>query len=116
MLINLLYTDEEVGHLINYGILGEDYEVNDKGEFKMLNWERYDEGGYGLASTMDPRYKFKPWGMMNGLDTMVKDMDSRVKQSPYVGFGADVSSIADVASNLQSVQSEFGVSHLYGIG
>jgi putative aldouronate transport system substrate-binding protein len=107
MLAELLYTDSAVYRLFNYGIEGEDYTLNDKGEVIVKDYEN----GLGYGSVYgNSDFDYVPeGGNWPGFEALKAQVGKRVQQNPFVGFGLDTTPISDIANNLWNVHMEYAM-------
>jgi putative aldouronate transport system substrate-binding protein len=114
MLAELLYTNEELTRLFKYGILNEDYTLNDKGEAKVLD----PENGFNFytAMTSHTKFDFPPeGGNYPGYDQLKDSLKAREQQNPFVGFGLDTTNISDIAANMWTIHMEYGMPIYLGL-
>ena len=107
MLAELLYTDAEVYRLFRYGIEGEDYELNDKGEVVIFDVE----AGFGYGEPYGNMvFDYIPeGGYWHGYEALKAQVDKRLQQNPFVGFGMDTTPVSDIANNLWNVHMEYAM-------
>ncbi|HML48167.1 MAG TPA: extracellular solute-binding protein [Clostridia bacterium] len=107
MLIELIYSDPDVYRLFRYGISGEDYTLNEKGEVILSDVE----AGLGYGAVYANRdYDFVPdGGYWPGWEELQEQIRSREQQNPFVGFGMDTTPVSDIANNLWNVHMEYAM-------
>lgn len=104
----LMTSDIDIGRLLQYGILNEDYTLNDNEEYTMVNIDVFPEGGYGLYGFLSVENRYKSTTTYPEFDALSEEVNSRLQQNPFVTFTVDTSNMQDIVANLQAVQSEYG--------
>jgi putative aldouronate transport system substrate-binding protein len=107
MLCELLYTDASVYRLFRYGVEGVDYELNDNGEVVT-----YDvEAGFGYGEPYNnTNFDYIPeGGYWPGHEALKAQIESRLQQNPFVGFGLDTTPVSDISNNLWNVHMEYAM-------
>lgn len=111
--LNMLYTNEELMTLMDYGIEGTHWEMLDNGEAHYTN----DTMTYRLQDfVLGNQFIIAPW-QGNGTDFRDRCYAavSAAPISPYLGFVFDTSELSAEIANLTSVQNEY-MNALIGYG
>jgi hypothetical protein len=107
MLVELIYNDPYLHRLFKYGIEGEDYELNDKGEIIQFDvdnlfgfWPPYWRASFDFIPD---------GGFWEGRAAIEAEWATRTNVNPFVGFGLDTTAVSDIASNLWNIHMQYAM-------
>ena len=113
--LNAVWTDPELENLLIWGIEGRDYVVTETGEADFPEGSDGNVPYHGADFVMGNYFNAYPWAG-NGGDFRQKAfdylMDSEI--SPYMGFTADNSELANTMTAINSVFQKYSRSILFG--
>lgn len=105
-LMNLLYTNAEMKNLVNYGIEGEDYTLDENGGVVQAEDAGYapnTNGLFGNVFLSHPTASEAAAGLTRG------EIDqSGLPYSPFLGFTVNLDAITNEAAQLDSIIEEYG--------
>ena len=116
--MNLLYTDEQIVNLINYGIEGVHYVKNDNGTISLPEGvEPASSGYYGnLSFLIGNQYLSYVWDTYDPNTRQESlEINKNAQMSPYLGFTFDSSDYANEISAVTNVITEYSSSLVCGI-
>ncbi|SHM61950.1 putative aldouronate transport system substrate-binding protein [Anaerosporobacter mobilis DSM 15930] len=106
---NLLTTDQEVYDAFNYGILGESYEVNEEGQFKILDTDKYATTAMWAVRTTDLNRDQE--GTPQEINAYKEEWDAYIQDGvgaqKYRSFVIDTSSIETEYASCLSVHQQY---------
>lgn len=105
-LMNLLYTDADLKNLVNYGIEGEDYTLNEAGGVVQDTSAAYAPNTNGLFGNTFLSYLTES-EVASGLTNEPVDQSS-LPYSPLLGFSVNANAISNEVAQLSSVMEEYG--------
>ncbi len=107
---NLLTTDQEAYDTFFYGILGTTYEVNDEGQFRMLDSDLYQSNAMWAVRTMD--LNRNQWGAPEAYDTIREGWEESIQEGVgterFTGFVFDTTNVTTEIANCQNVRQQYG--------
>lgn len=107
---NLLTTDQEVYDALFYGVLGTSYELNDEGQFKILDPDLYATGAMWAARTMD--LNRNQVGVPEFYDTVRAEWEEQIQEGvgaeKFTGFVMDTSSITTEVAACTNALQQYG--------
>ena len=106
---DLLTSDQEVYNAFFYGVLGTTYEINDKGEFKILDPDLYATSAMYAART--DGLNLEQEGTPDDYKTLKEEYESEIKSGVgaerFAGFVFDTSNIETELAACQNVQQQY---------
>ena len=118
MFMNLLYTDEEIVNLLNYGVEGIHYVKNDDGTISLPEGVEPGSSGYygNMSFLIGNQYLSYVW---EGYDPNTRqeslEINENAEISPLIGFTFDSSDYANEISAVTGVILEYGPALTGGI-
>lgn len=110
MFWNLLTTDQEVYDALYYGVLGTTYELNEEGQFTILDTDLYATSAMWAARTFD--LNRNQAGVPESYDTMRAEWEEQIQDGvgieKYTGFVLDTTNITTEIANCQNVRQQYG--------
>jgi len=107
---NLLTTDQEAYDAFFYGILGTTYELNDEGQFTILDPDVYATNACWAVRTMD--LNRNQAGVPESYDTMRKEWEENIQEGVgterFTGFVFDTTAVTTEIANCQNVRQQYG--------
>ncbi len=107
---NLLTTDQEVYDALYYGVLGTSYELNDEGQFTILDTDLYATNAMWAARTMD--LNRNQAGVPETYDTLRQEWEGKIKEGvgaeKFTGFVMDTSSISTEVAACTNARQQYG--------
>ncbi len=107
---NLLTTDQEVYDALYYGVLGTSYELNDEGQFTILDTDLYATNAMWAARTMD--LNRNQAGVPETYDTLRQEWEGKIKEAvgaeKFTGFVMDTSSISTEVAACTNARQQYG--------
>ena len=115
--MDLLAMDEELHDLVNYGIEGTHYVVNEKGELDLPEGKTAETKGYSGYGTIhvNEDYMKNTVGTWPELNETVASYIENGHISPLAGFSLDTSKISTELANMAAIWNEYNKSMHYGI-
>lgn len=108
--MNMMYTDERIVNLINYGVEGTHYVAKDDGTIGFPEGVTRDTSGYfmgGLVALVGNGFLALPWeGTDPDTAAIAKEEMDNATFSPLIGFSLDTSTIGDSFSMLSTIANE----------
>lgn len=107
---NLLTTDQEAYDVFYYGVLGTTYELNDKGQFKILDPDLYATNAMWAVRTMN--LNRNQIGVPESYDTMRNEWEGSIKEGvgaeKFTGFVLDSSGISTEIAACTNAKQQYG--------
>lgn len=107
---NLLTTDQEAYDVFFYGILGTSYELNDEGQFTILDPDLYQTNAMWAVRTMDLNRNQN--GVPESYNTVRKEWEENIQEGVgterFTGFVFDTTNVTTEISNCQNVRQQYG--------
>lgn len=107
---NLLTTDQEVYDALYYGVLGTTYELNDEGQFKILDSDLYAASAMWAART--PGLSRNQAGVPELYDTIRAEWEETIKEGvgaeKFTGFVMDTSNITTEVAACTNARQQYG--------
>ena len=107
---NLLTTDQEVYDALYYGVLGTSYELNDEGQFTILDTDLYATNAMWAARTME--LNRNKAGVPETYDTLRQEWEGKIKEGvgaeKFTGFVMDTSSISTEVAACTNARQQYG--------
>ena len=107
---NLVTTDQEVYDAFYYGVLGTSYELNDEGQFTVLDTDLYATSAMWAARTLD--LNRNQAGVPESYDTIRAGWEETIKEGvgseKFTGFVMDTSSISTEVAACTNARQQYG--------
>ncbi len=107
---NLLTTDQEAYDAFYYGILGTTYELNDAGQFTILDPDLYGTSACWAVRTMD--LNRNQAGVPEFYDTVRREWEDGIQEGVgterFTGFVFDTTAVTTEIANCQNVRQQYG--------
>lgn len=107
---NLLTTDQEVYDALYYGVLGTTYDLNDEGQFTILDMDLYSTSAMWAARTMD--LNRNQAGVPESYDTIRQDWENEIKEGvgaeKFTGFVLDTTNVATEVAACTNAKQQYG--------
>lgn len=107
---NLVTTDQEVYDAFYYGVLGTTYELNDQGQFTILDPDLYSTNAMWAVRTFD--LNRNQAGVPEFYDTVRKEWEETIKEGEgterFTGFVFDTTNVTTEIANCQNVRQQYG--------
>lgn len=107
---NLVTTDQEVYDALFYGVLGTSYELNDQGQFKILDNDLYTTSAMWAVRTME--LNRNQAGVPDSYNTIREGWEGAIKEGvgteKFTGFVIDTSSIATEVAACGNARQQYG--------
>ena len=107
---NLVTTDQEVYDAFFYGVLGTSYELNDEGQFTILDPDLYATNAMWAARTFD--LNRNQAGVPESYDTVRKEWEDTIKEGKgterFTGFVFDTTNVTTEIANCQNARQQYG--------
>ena len=107
---NLLTTDQEAYDAFYYGVLGTTYELNDEGQFKILDSDLYSTSAMWAVRTFDLNRNQQ--GVPAFYDDVRKEWEDSIQEGVgterFTGFVFDTSNVTTEIANCQNVRQQYG--------
>lgn len=116
--LNLMYTDERIVNLLNYGLEGTHYKTNADGTIGFADGIDGTNTTWGLTTSFlfGNQYLAKVWeGDMLDIREKTKQVNDNAEMSPLLGFSFDNTSVTNEISALTNVISQYRPSLQSGI-
>ena len=108
--MNLMYTDERIVNLLNYGIEGKHYEVKEDGTIGFPEGVTAENSGYymgGLTALIGNGFLAKPWeGADPNTQELAKAEMNNAEYSPLMGFALDTAALGDIYTALCPIANQ----------
>ena len=108
--MNLMYTDERIVNLLNYGIEGKHYEVKEDGTIGFPEGVTAENSGYymgGLTALIGNGFLAKPWeGANPNTQELAKAEMNNAEYSPLMGFALDTAALGDIYTALCPIANQ----------
>lgn len=108
--MNMMYTDERIVNLINFGVEGTHYVQKDDGTIGFPEGVTRETSGYfmgGLVALVGNGFLALPWeGNDPDFSAIAKEEMDNANFSPLIGFSLDTSGMADTFSMLSTIANE----------
>ena len=107
---NLITTDQEAYDAFYYGILGTTYELNDEGQFKILDMDLYSTSACWAARTMELNRNQQ--GVPEAYDTIRQDWEKVIEDGKgterFTGFVFDSTNVTTELAACQNARQQYG--------
>ena len=107
---NLLTTDQEAYDVFFYGILGTTYELNEEGQFTILDPDLYATNACWAVRTMD--LNRNQAGVPESYDTVRREWEENIQEGVgterFTGFVFDTTAVTTEIANCQNVRQQYG--------
>ena len=107
---NLLTTDQEAYDAFYYGILGTTYELNDEGQFTILDPDLYGTSAMWAVRTMDLNRNQN--GVPESYNTVRQEWEEGIQEGVgterFTGFVFDTTNVTTEIANCQNVRQQYG--------
>lgn len=107
---NLVTTDQEVYDALFYGVLGTTYELNDEGQFTILDPDLYATNAMWAVRTFD--LNRNQAGVPESYNTVRKEWEDTIKEGEgterFTGFVFDTTNVTTELANCQNVRQQYG--------
>ena len=116
-LLNLMYTDKEIIDLLNFGIEGVHYEVNENGTYGTIGDAALDPARYPLFAVVANQYLLGVWET-DSPDVRERSMEinDNAELCPLLGFAADVTDYGNQIAGITSAYNEYFSTLINGAG
>lgn len=111
--LNLLYTDERIVNLIDYGVEGTHYEWKEDGTIGFPEGVTTESSGYymgGITALVGNGFLAHPWeGSDPETAKLAQEEMDHATYSPLLGFALDTANVSDIYAQLCSIaNTEYG--------
>ncbi len=107
---NLLTTDQEVYDALYYGVLGTTYELNEEGQFTILDSDLYSTSAMWAARTFE--LNRNQAGVPESYDTVRAEWEDEIQDGvgieKYTGFVLDTTNITTEIAACQNARQQYG--------
>lgn len=107
---NLVTTDQEVYDALYYGVLGTSYNLNEEGQFEILDPDLYATNAMWAARTME--LNRNQIGVPESYDTIRAEWENAIQEGvgseKFTGFVLDTSSIATEVAACSNARQQYG--------
>lgn len=107
---NLVTTDQEVYDALFYGVLGTTYELNEEGQFTILDNDLYATNAMWAVRTFD--LNRNQAGVPESYNTVRKQWEDTIEEGKgterFTGFVFDTTNVTTEIANCQNVRQQYG--------
>ena len=107
---NLVTTDQEVYDAFYYGVLGTTYELNDQGQYTILDNDLYSTNAMWAVRTFD--LNRNQAGVPEFYDTIRQEWENNIVEGQgterFTGFVFDTTNVTTEIANCQNVRQQYG--------
>lgn len=107
---NLVTTDQEVYDALFYGVLGTSYNLNEEGQFEILDADLYATNAMWAARTME--LNRNQMGVPESYDTVRAEWENNIQEGvgaeKFTGFVLDTSSITTEVAACTNARQQYG--------